>query len=98
MPSCREVTNRTSDLIDGELDLASRLKVRLHLLACHHCRRFVKQMCATVGLLGSRIDDEVLPVNDKLVVAYKARSKKKAPELGHFFYSWQTVGVATPIA
>ncbi len=78
MASCREVTNRTSDLIDGELDLMSRLKVRLHLLACRNCRRFVRQMRATVGLLGSGINNEAPPpASDDLLAAYKARTRRK---------------------
>ena len=80
MPNCRDVTDRTSDFIDGELDFVSRVKIRLHLLYCRQCRRFVRQMRATVGLLGGGIDSEPPPgAHDELVAAYKARNRR-APD------------------
>ncbi len=79
MLNCREVTNRASDLIEGDLDLVTRLKIRAHLLACRHCRRFARQMRATVALLGHGGDDESsAPVDDDLLDAYKAKTRRKS--------------------
>jgi hypothetical protein len=39
--SCREVVNRSSDLLDGELAGLSRFQMRLHLFMCHRCRSFL---------------------------------------------------------
>ena len=78
MLNCREVTNRASDLIEGDLDVVTRLKIKAHLLACRHCRRFVRQMRATVALLGSGGDDESpAPVGDDLLAAYKAKTRRE---------------------
>ena len=41
MLSCREVVDRSSDLVDGELTGLERFRVRLHLLMCHRCRGFL---------------------------------------------------------
>ena len=44
MISCREVTRTISS---GELEAAAwprRLRVKLHLLMCRHCRRYARQL------------------------------------------------------
>lgn len=51
MLTCREVTEQTNDLIDGRLGFWPAMKVRMHLLACKHCRAFVRQMRAVVRLI-----------------------------------------------
>ncbi len=40
MLSCREVTERASAWLDGELTLGQRMSMRMHLAMCAHCRRF----------------------------------------------------------
>lgn len=43
--TCREVTRLVLQAEDGRrLPLADRLALRLHLLACHACPRFLKQV------------------------------------------------------
>ena len=43
MLSCKEVTQRAGDWTDGQLRWHERLAVRLHLLVCAMCRRFLHQ-------------------------------------------------------
>ena len=43
MLSCKEVTERAGDWTDGQLSWRERLSVRLHLLLCTFCRRFLNQ-------------------------------------------------------
>lgn len=43
MLSCKEVTQRAGDWTDGSLSLKQKLAVRLHLLICVFCRRFLRQ-------------------------------------------------------
>ncbi|MCP4383955.1 MAG: zf-HC2 domain-containing protein [Hyphomicrobiales bacterium] len=74
MLRCSEVTRHSSDYIDGELPLMLQLQVRLHLMACRHCRRFVRQMRATVALLGHESESEET-VDDDLISAYRTKSK-----------------------
>ena len=55
MLSCREVSERASDLIDGRASWRIRAEARLHLLMCHHCRRYIDQLRLTVqALRGAR--------------------------------------------
>jgi len=42
--SCRKVVQDADRLLAGELPWYRRLSVKLHLLMCHHCRRYVKQL------------------------------------------------------
>jgi len=42
--SCREVVNDADQLLDGELHWRQRLSIRFHLLICHNCRRYVRQL------------------------------------------------------
>lgn len=43
MLSCKDVTQRAGAWTDGELSWRERLAVRLHLLLCSLCRRFLRQ-------------------------------------------------------
>jgi anti-sigma factor RsiW len=54
MLTCREVTGSASRLIDGELTFRERLGVRVHLVVCGHCRRFVRQLQRLVDSLSLR--------------------------------------------
>lgn len=51
MLSCREVTERASRYLDRELSWRERLQMRLHLMMCRYCTRFVDQLKATMELL-----------------------------------------------
>lgn len=53
MLSCREVSERASDLIDGRASWRIRVEARLHLLMCQHCRRYIEQLKLTVRALRS---------------------------------------------
>ncbi len=54
MLTCREVAEKASALVDGELDLRERIGLRLHLLMCANCRRFVRQFKTLVDSLALR--------------------------------------------
>ena len=47
MLSCKDLVERSSDYLDGQLRLRERLGVRAHLAMCVHCRRFIRQMRLT---------------------------------------------------
>lgn len=45
MLKCRDVEQRADALVDNEpLPWRERMALRLHLLICHHCRRYVRQL------------------------------------------------------
>lgn len=47
MLSCKEVADRASALIDGDLSAWEVLQIRLHLAMCKGCSRFIEQMRRT---------------------------------------------------
>ncbi|MCJ8170149.1 zf-HC2 domain-containing protein [Atopomonas sediminilitoris] len=44
MLSCRELAEQASQYLDKDLSLSQQLSVRMHLLMCRHCRRFIHQL------------------------------------------------------
>jgi len=54
MLNCRQISERASRFVDGELGRREWLAVRLHLLMCAKCRRFVQQLGCLVTALGRR--------------------------------------------
>lgn len=57
MLSCRDVAERADALIDGELGPVVTLRLRLHLLMCKNCGRFVEQMRRTRLLIAAAAAD-----------------------------------------
>lgn len=68
MLSCRDVVARSSALLDGELPFRARLAVWLHLVACVHCRRFIRHMRVVMESLQLRLWRSTEPVSAEFVV------------------------------
>lgn len=52
MLKCKDVVEKADALVDGTpMSWRERLAMRLHLLMCHHCRRYVRQLRALVTTL-----------------------------------------------
>ncbi len=67
---CRDVTELVSDYLERALPVRQRLAVRLHLLRCEACRRYIDQMRKTVRLLaGGRLGSPSLELEDRLIAA-----------------------------
>lgn len=61
MLSCKALAQQhASAHIDGELQGRLRWSVRLHLVLCGHCRRFVRQLRVVRNLLQGRTDAPVI--------------------------------------
>ena len=65
MMSCRELTELSSDYLEGRLSTSARLRVRLHLLMCNACRRYVAQLRAVIAAL-RRLGTPERPSDDTL--------------------------------
>lgn len=63
MLSCRDVVKQADQLIDDEMSWRGKLAIRFHLLICHNCRRYIKQLrqliSAIPGLHQRASDKEV---------------------------------------
>lgn len=52
MLSCQEMTELVTDYLEKRLTLMDRIRFRMHLGLCRHCRGYLEQMRATIRLLG----------------------------------------------
>lgn len=59
MLSCKNVAHLASDYLDKNMDGALPWKVRLHLVACRYCRRFVKHLQITKQVLPQLINNNL---------------------------------------
>lgn len=50
MLSCKQVATLASDYLDKNTNQRLHWKVRMHLLMCSHCRRFIKHLKITKQL------------------------------------------------
>lgn len=64
MLTCKEVAERASALIDGEIGMVERLQLQLHLALCKGCGAFVGQLRTTQELVQSVADVEEPPLAD----------------------------------
>lgn len=70
---CRDVTELTTDYLEGTLPWPRRLAMRWHLAICSFCRRHLRQVRATVGLLHTlRPVPPPAPLVDRLVAQAQA--------------------------
>ena len=58
MVSCKDVSTKAGDYLDGELPLWSRVEIRLHIFFCQHCRRYLHQVELAVGALAQFASDD----------------------------------------
>ena len=49
MLKCREVAEKSSDYLDGNLSRGQRVAFAFHLLICGNCREFIRHMRVAVG-------------------------------------------------
>jgi len=61
MLSCKDVADRASALIDGDLSTWDALQIRLHLAMCKGCGRFIEQVRMT-----DRLTAEVADLDEPL--------------------------------
>src|SRR5215471_18023078 len=60
MLSCKELSEKASDYLEGELSAWTRMKIRLHVFLCEHCRRYLHQLRLAVDAfaLAAKTDAE----------------------------------------
>ena len=55
MLSCKQVTEQTSAYVDGDMSRKQRLELRLHLLMCRSCRRFIQYFELSRSQISSKL-------------------------------------------
>ena len=52
MFTCRDVSDKASDYLEGPTTFMQRLHFQLHLIICVHCRRYFRQLRLTSAVAG----------------------------------------------
>ncbi len=63
MLSCKELAEQASDYTDGNLGVFQRLNVKIHIMMCAHCQRFIQQLRITKELVAGK---ESTPPSDEV--------------------------------
>ena len=75
--ACRELVERVSELIDGELDADTRAHLEQHLLICPDCVEYVREVRQTIGWAAALADPpapatEASSLDTKLLRAFRS--------------------------
>ncbi len=68
MLKCQQVANLASDYLDHQTDGKLNFKIRLHLMMCANCRRFVKHLALTKEVAPQFIHGHQPPVDAEAVL------------------------------
>lgn len=72
MLTCKDVTELTTPHLERQLSPRDRLRFRLHLLMCRHCRRYVEQIQQIVRALRTLpAEPAPPPLREALVQHYR---------------------------
>ncbi len=74
MLTCKDVCDNATNYLEGPATFADRMALRVHLLMCKQCRRFIRNFSLTIGVAGKMeqeapSDDEIDALMEKLAKA-----------------------------
>jgi predicted anti-sigma-YlaC factor YlaD len=76
MLSCKEFTELVTDHLEGQLPLAQRVSVSLHLGSCQSCRAYLGQMKSLLKLLRQLPVDPSPPrVSEALLLSFRGMTR-----------------------
>lgn len=78
MLRCDELTERVTDYLEGQISLANRVEIYVHLRRCSGCRNYLGQMKETVRLLGQLPVPPSRDVGEALLARFR-RSRLAGP-------------------
>lgn len=61
MLTCKQITELVTAYAEGQLRFMDRLRFRLHLGMCTHCKTYVRQLQVTARTLGKLPEPEIPP-------------------------------------
>lgn len=64
MMSCKEVAEKASALVDGEVSAWEAMQLKVHLAMCKGCGRFVDQIRTTDELTAAAASDDMMSEAD----------------------------------
>lgn len=59
MLNCKDITDLLTEYLEGQMSLADRMQVKMHLAMCGHCQRYVDQLKLTIDSCGGIPEPEV---------------------------------------
>lgn len=75
MLSCKNVAHLASDYLDKNMGTTLPWKIRLHLVACRCCRKFVKHLEITKTVVPQLIDNNLATADAEAILKkIKART------------------------
>ncbi len=80
MLTCRDVTDITTDYLEGALPRTRRLALQFHLSICSFCRRHLRQVRATVRFLRHAPTPAPSPAVENAVLARLAEPPLPQPD------------------
>lgn len=67
MLTCRELTELVTDYLEDRLSFVDRMRFRMHIGMCRHCRVYLDQIRQTIHTLGRLPTEDIPPdVRDEL--------------------------------
>ena len=67
MPSCKDITEHSSDYLDRNLSFMERLSFKMHVFMCVNCKRYVSQLKLTIATIGKTQNAIPQPVDEQHV-------------------------------
>jgi hypothetical protein len=80
MPSCKDVTEHSSDYLDHNLPWWKRPGYWLHLVMCVHCRRYIEQLSLTIKTIGKSSEATPPDVSTQQVQEIVEKMKQSTKE------------------
>ncbi len=77
MLSCKQVATLASEYIDGNTDTRLNWKIRMHLMMCSHCRRFIRHLKITNTVARSVLAETQDKDVDEVLKKIKAATQKQ---------------------
>ena len=82
MLNCKEMTQLAYDSLDRKLNLKERIAMRLHLIICVLCRRFVYQLRFLHQLAQTVIEKQVVWAKPRLSQSAREKIRKRLEQPG----------------
>ncbi len=73
LPSCKQVTEMSSQLLDDKLTGLARFKLKVHLMMCDRCRRYQQQMQLTSATIRYWIQGRKMPEQVKAAIIQRIK-------------------------
>ncbi|MBI2833724.1 MAG: zf-HC2 domain-containing protein [Acidobacteria bacterium] len=70
--TCQELTELVTDYLENRMSFMDRLRFRVHIGMCRHCRAYLDQMRKTIRTLGELSAEPIPPaIRDELLARFR---------------------------